>query len=255
MFVELNLVVSCLEHCTKIISYARPGVNQSTTAGSFIRPSRPADKPQNFGEALKNKYASETSNEGPTQQDQIRISGKTVEEVGFEKIRRQLASLQELRIVILDSLCIAGVRRTPFTDDMLPKADDTEFLILEPENELLNDHGNLRSSSPNDGSPESKRPRMKVVELDLSRNLFEHWADVAAICSRLTSLRSLKFKYVLSNRLRIILLNINPQRQPVEILGLLRSRHQPSILPRKRSWSGQYPHNLGSSEHANIFTH
>ena len=39
----------------------------------------------------------------------IRISGKTVEEVGFEKINQQLASLHDLHVVILDGLCIRGI--------------------------------------------------------------------------------------------------------------------------------------------------
>lgn len=43
---------------------------------------------------------------------EIRISGKTVEEVGFEEKRLQLAVLQNLKVAVLDGLCIAGVEST-----------------------------------------------------------------------------------------------------------------------------------------------
>ena len=58
-------------------------------------------------DALRKKYA--TSVDGSKDKEAIRISGKTVEEVGFDKISQQLSSLHELRIVILDGLCIRGI--------------------------------------------------------------------------------------------------------------------------------------------------
>lgn len=36
--------------------------------------------------------------------------------------------------------------------------------------------------------------KLKIVELDLSRNLLEKWVDVASICLTLKSLRTLKVK-------------------------------------------------------------
>ena len=86
--------------------------------------------------------------------NEIHISGKTVEEVGFEKIRRQLAELQELRIVVLDGACVAAV--------------DSD---LEEQN-------------------------LKVIELDLSRNLLESWYEVTGICRSLHSLQSLRLECV-----------------------------------------------------------
>ena len=83
--------------------------------------------------------------------------GKTVEEVGFDKIRQQLAMLQELKIVLLDGMC-------------------------------LTDNG---------GAVESAKIRgtcPKIQELDLSRNLFEQWEGIAAICEQLDNLRSLKVR-------------------------------------------------------------
>lgn len=61
-----------------------------------------------FFEALKQKYASTSAEDITATANEIHISGKTVEEVGFEKIRRQLAELQELRVVVLDGALIAA---------------------------------------------------------------------------------------------------------------------------------------------------
>lgn len=99
----------------------------------------------------------------------IRISGKEVEEVGFDKIRKQLADLKELKIVILDGLCMsrpmvtAKARQEPSTHDQWPTN--------------LTD---VKDSCP------------KTTELDLSRNLFEEWREVASICEQLEKLKSLR---------------------------------------------------------------
>lgn len=100
-------------------------------------------------------------------EDQIKISGKTVEEVGFDRIREQLAILQELRFVILDGICIAGIERLP------GQKMSKEWL-------------------------EIKNQALSIIELDLSRNLLEEWSDVVGICCALRSelLRSIKLEYV-----------------------------------------------------------
>ena len=77
-----------------------------------------------------------------------------MEEVGFEKIRQQLAELQELQIVVLDGACIALVE------------SDVE------------------------------KQNLKIIELDLSRNLLEDWHEITAICKSLRYLKSLKLEYV-----------------------------------------------------------
>lgn len=97
----------------------------------------------------------------------IHISGKVVEEVGFEKIRKQLAALHELQIVILDGLRIQGV---------LPQGGDPD----QRESEL----SRIANTCP------------KVIELDLSRNLFRQWKEIEDICSQLKLLRKLRLKYV-----------------------------------------------------------
>ncbi|KAL1964702.1 hypothetical protein VTN77DRAFT_6728 [Rasamsonia byssochlamydoides] len=149
--------------------------SKQPTAGSFVRPNRPADQPRSFLEALRQKYASEFEEELARRKqgggenaaqlhDLILISGKVVEEVGFEKIRKQLAELQELKIVLLDGLCVAGVL-----------ADDNNDLEKR-EDELKR----IEQTCP------------KIIELDLSRNLLRRWLDVRDICKQLKQLRSLK---------------------------------------------------------------
>ncbi|KAL2005838.1 hypothetical protein VTN00DRAFT_10331 [Thermoascus crustaceus] len=150
--------------------------SKQSTAGSFVRPSRPADKPRGFLEALHEKYASEfeeqlskqrqANNDGvPVRlHDLVYFGSKVAEEVGFEKIRKQLAELQELKIVLLDGLRIAGVL-----------ASDAEE--SEKRDEALRD---IEKTCP------------KIIELDLSRNLLRRWVDVWDICRQLKQLRLLK---------------------------------------------------------------
>ena len=87
-----------------------------------MRPNRPFDPPLSYVQALKKKYASDSVDEpnldivvtGPVPANVpvnergkvIKISGKEAEEVGFDKIRKKFANLQELRIAILDCLCM-----------------------------------------------------------------------------------------------------------------------------------------------------
>ncbi|KAI0021534.1 RNI-like protein [Xylariomycetidae sp. FL0641] len=123
--------------------------SQSPTAASFVRPTRPAEAPRSFIQALQEKYTAELSHASA-----IQFSGKVAEEVGFEKIRRKQAQLEELKYVVLDGMCITSVRK--------------------------------------DGEPPIAETCPKVVELDLSRNLFQSLEVVVDICSELPNLRSLR---------------------------------------------------------------
>jgi hypothetical protein len=133
-----------------------------------VRPSRRADQPQAFVSALQEKYGSgglsadQAGAAGESSPAQIEISGKVVEEVGFEKIRRRLAQLQELRIVILDGMRIGDAG-------------------------AAGDGLSVRQTCP------------RVTELDLSRNLFTDFGTVVSICAELAELRTLRLKYVLSS--------------------------------------------------------
>ncbi len=131
------------------------GQSTSPSAGSFIRPSRKPDRPASFLEALKQKYAL-----AEVANDAIQISGKTVEEVGFKKIQSHLQDFQQLETVILDdlSICVSQQWRT---------SQENEILSL----------------------------RLKIRDLDLSRNLFETWEDVLSICTALEHLRDLSVAY------------------------------------------------------------
>ena len=168
------------------------GLSREPTAGSFIRPERKPDAPRSFTEALKAKYASEDFEDPDVQvvftidppgssskkkdaraklNQPIRISGKEVEEVGFDKIRKQLAELSELRIVILDGLCM--------------------------ERPIARLKENGEGWSP--GLTDIKVACPKATELDLSRNLFEEWREVVSICEQLDKVKNLRAEYVFGN--------------------------------------------------------
>jgi len=132
------------------------GRSPSKTAASFLRPSRVPDETRNFVEAVRHKYASDFT-QGPISSVQNFISGKVAEEVGFDKIRRQLAQLNELKIVLVDGMRI---------------------------NAAEIDGQSIRDVCP------------KIIELDLSRNLFESCAEIIHICGELDRVRSLRLKYV-----------------------------------------------------------
>lgn len=129
-----------------------------------MRPTRPADAPRTFLEALQAKYASEvTADHQPISSGpQIVISGKVAEEVGFDKIRKQQAQLGELKYVILDGMRIDAATAVKRGQQQEERA--------------------IRDVCP------------KVIELDLSRNLLTELGPVVDICANLPDVRSLKLK-------------------------------------------------------------
>jgi tubulin-specific chaperone E len=135
-------------------------LSSSPTCASFIQATRAADKPRSFLEALRYKYAEDGLEQKAVDADKsIEISGKVVEEVGFERIRKQQALLHELKIVLLDGLRIQGA------------GGEAEVQRFQEE---------IVYTCPN------------IIELDLSRNHFEHWKNVLDICAPLRKLRILK---------------------------------------------------------------
>ncbi|QSS60680.1 tubulin-specific chaperone E [Histoplasma capsulatum] len=162
MYSIISHPAACRSTIERGLTSSFPGKSKHPTAGSFIRPTRQADRNLSFLQAANEKYVSKlepmTSGHEELQSSKpIEISGKIVEEVGFEKIRRLLAELQELRIVLLDGMRVYGSRE-------------------EYENELKI----IARTCP------------KIVELDLSRNVLRRWTDVAAICGQLKLLKILK---------------------------------------------------------------
>lgn len=153
-------------------------LSSAPTAGSFVRPSRTPDPRRAFLEALRFKYVGQGSegskfpkaNKHPElpslKNDVIEISGKVVEEVGFDRIRKQQAVLRDLRIVLLDELCLAGVT-----------VDQNDAISVAAAQEAI------RQTCPD------------LVELDLGWNPIETWADIAAISLPLRKLRILKTRY------------------------------------------------------------
>ena len=145
-----------------------PGKSKSATAASFIRPTRAADAPQTFVSAVQLKYASElTADQRPlATQKQVIISGNVAEEIGFDKARRKLAQLGELKVVILDGSRIAYAS-----------------------------HPAGSSQNIEDNGQSISQVCPKITELDVSRNLFEHFGTVVDICAELSLVRSLRVKY------------------------------------------------------------
>ena len=129
----------------------------SSTAASFVRPSRPSDRPKSFMEAIRLKYA---PHDNLIYDKPIEISGKLAEEVGFEKVRKQQSDLFDLRIAVVEDLCVSGLTRDGQS-------------IEEAQNEIA-------VSCPN------------IIELHIGWSLIESWGEIARICAPLTKLRSLK---------------------------------------------------------------
>lgn len=147
-----------------LILIAEIGKSKSKTSASFIRPSRTPDQTQSFVDAVHLKYATEKTERrdilAAGLDKEIEISGKTVYEVGFDKIRMQLRQLSELRIVLVD-----GMR--------------------------------VNKASSSDRKIQDVCPR--IVDLDISRNLFESCEQIIAICGALDKLKSLTLKYTIHN--------------------------------------------------------
>ncbi|KAF4632544.1 hypothetical protein G7Y89_g5575 [Cudoniella acicularis] len=127
----------------------------------------------------------------------IEISGKIAEEIGFDKIWKEQSKLQELKIVLVDGLRIN-------------KAGDGQ---------------NIRATCP------------KIVELDLSRNLFQDIEEVVKICGELDDLKSLKLKFTNINLdhgrreefSRIKQLEMDEMLMPFEVLAGF-ARQFPSLI-------------------------
>jgi hypothetical protein len=153
-------------------------LSSAPTAASFIRPSRTPDPPRSFLGALRFKYAAEDTNRSAyttsdavagtstPNRNAIKISGKVVEEVGFDRIRQQQAVLQNLHIVLLDGLCLSGIT--------LEKNDPAATAAAQ--------------EAGAETCPD-------LVELDLGWNLLETWTDVAEVCRPLKKLQVLKARY------------------------------------------------------------
>lgn len=121
-----------------------------------MRPARPSDGRRSFVTALRAKYVEEATETRERAAVQIKFSGKVAEEVGFDKVRRQMAQLDELKIAILDGVQMA----------MAHKSGEQTVAEVSP----------------------------KLSHIDLSRNLFENLAPVVDICKDLPGLKKLALK-------------------------------------------------------------
>lgn len=123
-----------------------------------------------MSEAMDQGLLQQKQGGGDSIHDPIKFNSKVVEEVGFDKIRKKLAELQELKIVLLDGLCVAGVQ----AEDGVQKTGEME--------------------GREEACREIEETCPKITQLDLSRGLVSRWRDVNDICARLERLRVLKLK-------------------------------------------------------------
>lgn len=138
------------------------GLSPSNKAASFLPlvASRKPDPELSFLEGVRQKYASEVLLEpNPVSSNTlIEISGKVVEEVGFDKVRQQLSKLDGLRNIILTGQRVGLASKQG--------------------------EGDIASVCPN------------IELIDLTRNLINNFYDIVTICKGLPRLRTLKLKYV-----------------------------------------------------------
>ncbi|RMZ80430.1 hypothetical protein DV737_g2985, partial [Chaetothyriales sp. CBS 132003] len=138
-------------------------LSKSAKVASFIRPSRTPDLTRKVLEGLEFKYGSGTAAGVYSGADIVYISGKAVEEIGFDKVQRQLGHFEALHIVLLDGLQVTGLTRQDASRETRDAAAQ-EFA----------------ATCPN------------IHELDLGWNLIEDWQDIADICKYLAKLHILK---------------------------------------------------------------
>ncbi|CCU81901.1 alpha-tubulin assembly protein/Chaperone [Blumeria hordei DH14] len=124
-------------------------------AASFIRPSRPVEPERSLIEAIREKYAPQESSQlqQVPGENKLTISGKVVEEVGFDKIRQIQAQFHNLRVVVVPGMCIS---------------------VGEKNGERIEDTCS------------------KISDLDLSRNLIRDFKEVSCICRQLPNLKMLR---------------------------------------------------------------
>ncbi|KLU81480.1 tubulin-specific chaperone E [Magnaporthiopsis poae ATCC 64411] len=144
------------------------------------------------------KLSKYVTDEGPIQYSEIVISGKVAEEVGFDKVRRQQARLDELRVAILDGACIdradgghASIGDLDLSRNLLPTLSAVAAICAQlPDLRILRLDGNrFRPPAAHDAAiPASAFAH--VADLSLDESLLS-WADVCSIASHFPALTSL----------------------------------------------------------------
>ena len=115
---------------------------------------------------MREKYGSENIQKGENARSRaIVISGKEVDEVGFDVISRKQSTWSNLSIISLDGLRIDSL----YHQSSCPQQDNGEEIRI-------------------------LSLGLKWTELDLSRNLIADWSEITKICKHLTDLRVLKLK-------------------------------------------------------------
>ncbi|RMZ79222.1 hypothetical protein DV738_g3466, partial [Chaetothyriales sp. CBS 135597] len=152
-------------------------LSKSDKVASFIRPSRRTDPTRTLLEALKFKYGSNTTTSSDkdlggvdhSEVEIVHISGKAVEEIGFDKVQKQLSDFEALQIVLLDGLQVTGLVGRKGEDASSSSETTTESAAQD-----------FAATCPN------------INEVDLGWNLIEDWQVIAETCSYLAKLQILK---------------------------------------------------------------
>jgi hypothetical protein len=131
------------------------------SVASFVRPNRKSDAERTLLEAIRFKYQAGNSKNTEV----VIISGKVAEEIGFDKISREQSVLADLRVVLVDQLCVNGVA---------PRGSSSEKVLWAQKE--------LAEVCPN------------IVELDVGHNPIERWVDIEDMLEALKLLRVLKLK-------------------------------------------------------------
>nr|POE54888.1 tubulin-specific chaperone e [Quercus suber] len=151
MYVSWPSLPIRLPHPTTNSETYDAGRNKNVTPASFLRPGQPWDVPRTFFQALEEKYLHKTDR----QQDEIiYVSGKQVEEIGFEKFAKRQAQLRGIHVLVLDGMRIRH---------QCSKAEADRISAV----------------------------CAHITDLDLTFNLFESFREIAHLCKSFPKLRSL----------------------------------------------------------------
>ena len=162
--------------------------SSSPTAASFLRPSRKPDPERMLLEAIRFKYAPAAKHASDAADQAIEISGKVVEEIGFERVQKQLSALADLKIVLVDELVVSSIALHSASTEDVRKAQHE-----------------LQQTCPN------------IVELDVGWNVIETWQDVVDMCTPFPKLKILKAGGLRLREFNADFSNANPLRKVEEL--------------------------------------
>lgn len=166
-----------------------------------MRPSRPTGQRRSLVAAIKAKYASgvDASSRQPVSESRVVvISGKVAEEVGFDKIRRQQARLDELKVVLLEGMCVAFA----VPPDGLAIVEDRGARSgggggggwWEKGGQQVGDDEVDDAQREREEEESIRETCPRITELDLGQNLLEQFEEVVKMAGELDGLKTLRIR-------------------------------------------------------------